>query len=352
MKKNNSLLRGGEAQYRRGSIMGLTVAESFMLITFTLLMLLALWLVEEEKLSGLTQQDRAVIAEAFQEGVDVVDVIKDAQAQLDPNTEFVTMSRAHLDKIKSQAKLVEEEPNRQIAEAVTQLHPDTKRRLTHLTRNDKFEENIRRFTALNEVVGSRTPQEVSNDLQFADHAKEKGLKDDSTLKKITGSLRNAFGADVADMDGQIKSDGTIILPDRLLFHAGESEISEKFARALERICPSWLSTLHSSKRSIDEIRIEGHASREWRKASSKKEAFGKNLDLSQRRALAVLMRCLDYNKDSQISNWAREHLTAIGYSSSRPVMVNGRENAELSRRVEFRFSIKSTAKSYEEWGKE
>src|SRR5690606_30618820 len=46
---NFTMSKGSDSSYRKGAVMGLTVAESFILIAFALLMLLALWRTEAER---------------------------------------------------------------------------------------------------------------------------------------------------------------------------------------------------------------------------------------------------------------------------------------------------------------
>ena len=48
---------GGSRDYKRGAIMGLTVAEAFILLAFCLLLLFTGWLVDTEKRS-ITVADR------------------------------------------------------------------------------------------------------------------------------------------------------------------------------------------------------------------------------------------------------------------------------------------------------
>ena len=54
---------------------------------------------------------------------------------------------------------------------------------------------------------------------------------------------------------------------------------------------------------------------------------------------AVLERCLGQAGDTADGDWARRHLTAVGYSSSRPLQIDGRESPEFSRRVVFNMSL-------------
>jgi outer membrane protein OmpA-like peptidoglycan-associated protein len=90
---------------------------------------------------------------------------------------------------------------------------------------------------------------------------------------------------------------------------------------------------------VDEIRIEGHASSEWRPGTPAEAAYVNNLQLSQDRAQAVLATCLGFLSDGEDRVWAQARTTAVGYSSARPVITDGREDATRSRRVMFNVAL-------------
>jgi outer membrane protein OmpA-like peptidoglycan-associated protein len=97
--------------------------------------------------------------------------------------------------------------------------------------------------------------------------------------------------------------------------------------------------LNAHQPSIEEVRIEGHTSSEWRGAANPTDAFFRNMDLSQQRTRAVLEVILTARGLEQHRDWARTTVTANGMSSARPVFRAGNASAEdpdRSRRVEFR----------------
>ena len=65
------------------------------------------------------------------------------------------------------------------------------------------------------------------------------------------------------------------------------------------------------------------------------QAYLNNLALSQLRAHAVLSTCLEMIPGPE-GEWARQRATAVGYSSSHPVLAGGAEDPAKSRRVVFR----------------
>lgn len=125
----------------------------------------------------------------------------------------------------------------------------------------------------------------------------------------------------------------------LLFEQGEARLTPQFRRLLDEFLPRYLTILHANQASIEEVRIEGHTSSEWRGAANPTEAFFRNMDLSQQRTRAVLEVILTARGLEPFRDWARTTVTANGMSSARPVWRSGAsviEDPDRSRRVEFR----------------
>ena len=96
---------------------------------------------------------------------------------------------------------------------------------------------------------------------------------------------------------------------------------------------------------LDEIRVEGHTSSEWKGAKTRKERYLKNVQLSQKRALSVLEYSVSLIKDPTKDEWLSKKLRANGLSFAKPILdENGLEDADRSRRVEFRVLAKTQEK--------
>jgi outer membrane protein OmpA-like peptidoglycan-associated protein len=81
---------------------------------------------------------------------------------------------------------------------------------------------------------------------------------------------------------------------------------------------------------------------EGRRGSTEDEANFFNLDLSQRRAAAVLAQCLQDTGSDAVGRWARERATAVDHSSSRLIRnSDGSEDPVRSRWVMFSASVTS-----------
>jgi outer membrane protein OmpA-like peptidoglycan-associated protein len=124
----------------------------------------------------------------------------------------------------------------------------------------------------------------------------------------------------------------------IYFNTGKDTLKDEFKIVLSDFFPRYVNLLHQKKylAHIDEIRIEGHTSSEWTLDAKGKEPYFLNMELSQGRTRSVLEFCLGEIGNVDLLTWARSKITAIGLSSSKLIMVNGVEDQEASRRVEFR----------------
>lgn len=115
----------------------------------------------------------------------------------------------------------------------------------------------------------------------------------------------------------------------MLFDNNRAILKPKFKEILDDFFPRYIKVLNRPeyKNNIVEIRIEGHT-------DSNGEYFH-NMELSQNRTRTVLQYCYFLMSEEEAA-WAKSLITANGLSSSQPILVNGVEDKELSRRVEFR----------------
>jgi outer membrane protein OmpA-like peptidoglycan-associated protein len=123
----------------------------------------------------------------------------------------------------------------------------------------------------------------------------------------------------------------------VLFNTGSAVLQIRFQNILNDFFPRYINILANEKykSDIEEIRIEGHTSSEWSSDVPEEQAYFYNMELSQDRTREVLEFVLN-NRIDDNKNWIREKLTANGLSSSKIISVNGIEDKERSRRVEFR----------------
>ncbi|MDD9807067.1 MAG: OmpA family protein [Gammaproteobacteria bacterium] len=171
--------------------------------------------------------------------------------------------------------------------------------------------------------------------------------------KIYRVLDAEFENDFEEWQVELLKDLTIRFKNpKLLFRPGSDEILPRFQKILALFFPRYIESVVPYKDDIREIRIEGHASSEY-KDLSKEEAYFANMELSQDRTRAVLNYVLGLSNVGTDIDWARARITANGLSSSKLLnsegrLVNekgGKEDKVLSRRVEFRLLTTSCQKA-------
>ena len=129
--------------------------------------------------------------------------------------------------------------------------------------------------------------------------------------------------------------GDIMLDSAVFFETGSAEIRQEGKDLLDRFIPVYLDVLMRDTYAdyLGEIIIEGH--------TDSKGSYESNLKLSQNRALQVALYCLKMpSLSSAQKQQLQKILTAKGRSYADLIYVNGVEDSEASRRVEFKFSLK------------
>ena len=150
------------------------------------------------------------------------------------------------------------------------------------------------------------------------------------IKELSASLSAANMKATVD-----PNTGDIVLDSSVFFETGKSTIKEEGQELLNRFVPVYLDVLLQDKYSkyLGEIIIEGH--------TDSSGSYQSNLKLSQDRALQVALYCLNMPTLTRAQKTKlQEILTAKGRSWSDLVYVNGVEDPDASRRVEFKFSLR------------
>ena len=334
--------------------MGLTLAEAFILIAFALLLLFAFW--QWEKENELPYEQRTLILNALAEAAGVE--LKDLPGAV-PVLDTLKQKGIGLDELRAMAdslplppasaqlvdkwRFIDHDDVRRLLDSVSSLPPDVQRDLADMVENEIAHAALSKMAILEVLVQAGQDMERLRErfgmLQQADRSLtsivDKIEHAQRQRQALAAALRNELGGIVSDRGGRIDDAGAIILPNDVLFERGQAEIKPKLREFLEIACQPWLTALKSSGVGISEVKIEGHASSEWDASSSPQQAFLENLDLSQRRSQAVLRECLDVVRDTDVHEWSRSRLIAVGYSSTRPIRRNGREDPVASRRVVF-----------------
>ncbi len=318
---------GSSRDYKRGAVMGLTVAEVFILLSFILLLLFTWWQVDTEKrslrladsLGAMSDEQKAEIVAGLTDGTfDMARALRAAG--------LGTQDQKAIEDTERYSRFMREEDLKRLMNGAVELPPGT---LLKLGEAVEITPETRLRAALEDLLRPNEAATSASQRLAEAAAAEEGLVD-MLNRELGDSIRAAGGA--------IRADGTIILPQNVLFDVGSDQISNP--TFLRDFCAPWVRTLKSSELDIAELKIEGHASSEGQPGQDTSQAYLYNLDLSQRRAQNALQVCLRGLNDPEVLDWARGRLSSTGYSSARLVTnEDGSENREASRRVEFSMEI-------------
>lgn len=188
---------------------------------------------------------------------------------------------------------------------------------------------------------------MRNALSERDKIKDIAVAYNENQIAIYNGLVKEFKNDLAKWDAEIERETLTFIfksPD-ILFENGKADLNEKYKVILTDFFPRYMKVVGPNLASISEIRIEGHTSSIWNNLVSNKEAYFLNMQLSQDRTREVLqyVYLLDKLSSEQLV-WIKSHLAAVGLSSSKPIIENGKENYAKSRRVNFRIITNSDSK--------
>ncbi|HHD82073.1 MAG TPA: hypothetical protein ENK82_10085 [Campylobacterales bacterium] len=154
--------------------------------------------------------------------------------------------------------------------------------------------------------------------------------------KVIAELKETLGKKI-NID---KKSGSLRLASNILFDKGSAKLKEGSKSELEANFIEYISALIENRnisQYIDKIIIEGHTDSDG--------SYLYNLDLSQRRAFAVMNHLLtiDYIKRNNIQS----KLVASGRSYLDTIKINGQEDKDASRRIEVKFRLKNEDAMYE-----
>ena len=168
---------------------------------------------------------------------------------------------------------------------------------------------------------------------------KKNMEQEQIKQNISEKLIEKFQKEHIKVEVN-KFSGNIKISDLELFDLNKSEISQKGKKFLDKITPIYLDTLLEDpeiRKNLDQIIIEGHTdSHSFANSGSEEENYVKNLDLSTKRASSVAAYMVTKNYDNTLIKL----LSVNGRSFSDPVLINGKEDFNKSRRVELKFRIK------------
>lgn len=157
--------------------------------------------------------------------------------------------------------------------------------------------------------------------------------------RIVEQLRDAFKRENLNVAVD-RNSGAITMDSTVFFDTDKAYLKPEGLSLLSRLLPVYFRTLMSNENAafVAEIIVEGHTDSDG--------TYEHNLDLSQRRAQAVVTYCMSDDfiwLTSQEKEGLRAMITANGRSESQLIFdANGYEDKAASRRVEIKFRLKDS----------
>ncbi|EAH7584855.1 hypothetical protein BXA15_05750 [Campylobacter lari] len=191
--------------------------------------------------------------------------------------------------------------------------------------NSSLDEKDQQIFALLERLNKKDEEIKELERNF-DEAKSKikelGLIKENTIKNLQAKFDTNITLD--------SNTGAIVLPSEVLFDTNSFTLKAQAKENLKTILTQYFDNILKDENilnSIENIVIEGH--------TDSAGSYIYNLDLSQKRAYAVMSFIYSFYKDPRL----QKLLMASGRSYSDVIMKNGKEDKEASRRIEIKFNI-------------
>jgi chemotaxis protein MotB len=278
--------------------------------------------------TALSQQEAYMIAQ--QGEIEAAQAaLNEKDAQLTSQTEALELAQAQLAEQQNQLTLQQTEIERQ-GDLLAILETDLETRETVLTaQSDELAAQQIRVADLEALLNA---QKSSMEAQAAQIDELVGVR-----ARIIRQLRDAFAAEGLGVTVDVTT-GAIVMDSTVFFDTDRAVLKPEGRALLDQLLPVHFRTLMQAENAefISDIIIEGHTDSDG--------TYAHNLDLSQRRAQAVVTYCLSdtfTGLTAEEKDGMRALLTANGRSESRPVYdANGVEDKAASRRVEIKFRLK------------
>lgn len=159
----------------------------------------------------------------------------------------------------------------------------------------------------------------------------------NTKQEIYEDLNNAFTPEILENWGAELDKDTLTISfvdPNVTFEKGKYNISPAYKAILYDFLPKYIAILEEQEKKgnkIKEVRIEGHASKEWGGTTGTLPGYYYNMELSQNRARSVLQCALAMPALVEHHEWLKQKITTNGFSTSQST-----DDENMDRRVDFR----------------
>ncbi len=150
----------------------------------------------------------------------------------------------------------------------------------------------------------------------------------------------------ADIDAEVdKLTGNVKISDLQLFELNSYKLTPQGKKYLDKFIPIYFDTIYSKDMLVDNIAhivVQGHTdSQTFKGLKTEDEQYVRNMELSLQRANAVAQYVFNTGFDKKNSDKIRKMLVVEGRSYSDPVIIDGKEDYDKSRRVELKVRVKA-----------
>lgn len=169
------------------------------------------------------------------------------------------------------------------------------------------------------------------------------IQQDIEQNKASQALKESLQEQNIDSKVDI-STGIVKISDLSLFTLNSAQLTPSGKAFLTKFSPAYLNSLFSNKymaEHLDKIIIQGHTdSQTYKGKYSPDEQYMKNMDLSLRRAQVVAEYMMNTQYNKQNGSKLHKMIVVEGASYSDPIIINGKEDYNKSRRVELKLIMK------------
>ena len=297
---------------------------------------------EITKLRNLLAQREASLEQSNKDLVLSKEGLKLKSNELENLNQLLLAQNTKIDNYSNHIVLLQnmtEEQNATINSSQTQLD-EYKNKVILLSNNlTKQDESLK----MNQEKLLKLVQALDNKQTKYDKLLENLQAQKAKIKSLTGIKLKVIAELKASLGNKInidKESGSLRLASNILFDKGSATLKNGAKKELKANFIEYVDALISNpniKKHLDKIIIEGH--------SDSDGSYLYNLDLSQKRAFAVMhyLLTLNYIKQHNI----KEKLVASGRSYLDSIKVNGIEDKDASRRIEVKFRLKNEDAMYE-----
>lgn len=211
------------------------------------------------------------------------------------------------------------------------------------TQQEKLDEQQQQLTALaaklKEQEATLKSQQSALDTKTAQLKSQQEQIDQiiGVKAEVIEALKNEFSKNNINVDIDAQT-GALTLEASVMFDYDQAELTDAGKQALEQILPIYCKVLLQDDymKYLAEIIIDGYTDTDG--------DYAYNLELSQRRSLAVAQYLLDIQGEFLTADQSldlQDYLTVNGHSMANPILdANGNVDKEASRRVEVKFRLK------------